>query len=152
MSRQTATALASALLAVLLTGCGGGDGASVGSDYCEAVRDHQTELTDIAASTEPGTVFEALDAYRELADKAPPDLGDEWSQVILRIEALQATLEDADVDPSTYDPKTTLKNLPADQRSAISGAARDLGDQATIAAMAGIEQQSLDVCHTPLSQ
>ncbi len=145
------TALASGLLVALLTGCGG-EGVGVDGDYCEAVREHQTELSDIAASTDPGAVFEALDAYRELADKAPPDLGDEWSQVILRVEALQATLDEADVDPSTYDPKTTLKSLPADQRSAISGAARDLGDEATIAAMAGIEQQALDVCKTPLSQ
>lgn len=136
------------LAAVLLSGCGG-DGAS---GYCESVEDHQRELSDIAASTDPGAVFGALDAYRDLRDDAPRDLRDEWSQVISRLEALQSALDEADVDPAAYDPKTTPKTLSTAQRRAIEGAARDLGDEATVAAMAGIEQQALDVCKMPLSQ
>ena len=72
--------------------------------------------------------------------------------MIGRLEALESALDDAGIDPATYDPKTSLKALPAAQRRAIEGAARDLGDEATVAAMAGIEQQALDVCKTPLSQ
>lgn len=137
------------LVAAVLAGCGGGD---EGGDYCQEVREHQPELSDIAASTEAGAVFETLVHYRELADRAPRDLRDEWSQVIRRVEALETALDDADVDPATYDPETTLKSLPADQRRVITGAARDLGDETTIQAMAGIEQQALDVCKTPLNQ
>ena len=141
-------ALALAVAVALLAGCGG-DGTS---DYCESVKDHQRELSDIAASAEPGAIFDALDSYRELEDQAPRDLGDEWSQVIGRIEALESALDEADVDTATYDPKTSLKALPTAQRREIEGAARDLGDEATVGAMAGIEQQALDVCKTPLSQ
>lgn len=140
--------MALALAAVLLTGCGGDDT----SDYCDSVKDHQRELSDIAASTEPGAIFGALDAYRDLEGDAPRDLGDEWRQVIDRLGALESALDEADIDPATYDPKTSLKSLPAAQRRAIEGAARDLGDEATVSAMAGIEQQALDVCKMPLSQ
>jgi hypothetical protein len=140
--------LVTALAAVLLTGCGGDET----SGYCQSVKEHQVELSDIAASNEPGAIFGALDAYRDLQGEAPRDLRDEWTQVIGRLEALQSTLDEAGVDPAAYDPRTTLEALPADQRAAIRGAARDLGDRATVGAMAGIEQQALDVCKMPLSQ
>lgn len=141
-------AVALGVAAVLLTACSD-DGTG---GYCETVEEHQVELSDLAASTEPGAVFELLGPYRDLRDEAPRDLRDEWSQVIRRIEALESALDEAGVDPSTYDSKTTLDSLPAAERTAIQGAARDLGDEATVAAMAGIEQQALDVCKTPLSQ
>ncbi|HXH79393.1 hypothetical protein [Nocardioides sp.] len=151
MKARASVALA-VVATVALTGCVGEERTGPDSDYCQAVQEHQTALSDIAASTEPGAVFEALDHYRDLADQAPTDLRDEWSQVISRIEALEAALDEADVDPSAYDPKTTLESLPAEERNAITGAARDLGDEATVQAMSGIEQQALDVCKTPLNQ
>ena len=140
--------LALAVAAGVLAGCGTDET----TGYCESVQEHQRELSDIAASTEPGAVFDALDAYRDLQDRAPRDLSDEWSQVIGRIEALERALDEAGVDPSAYDPATTLDSLPAARRAAIQGAARDLGDERVVAAMAGIEQQALDVCKMPLSQ
>lgn len=141
--------LTAALLAVtLLAGCGGdGD-----EDYCAAVKEHQAELTEIAASGGSGALFDALPAYRDLQAGAPSDLSDEWTQVIGRLTALQEALEDAGVDPSAYDPKKPPTDLTDDQRAAIEGAARDLGEPATVRAMTGIEQQALDVCKTPLSQ
>lgn len=146
--RPLAPVLAGVVAAVLLTGCG----ADESDDYCQTVQEHQPELSDIAASTRPGAIFGALDAYRDLQARAPRDLRDEWSQVVVRLEALESALDDAGVDPAAYDPKTTPQSLPAAQRAAIRGAARDLGDETTIRAMAGIEQQALDVCKAPLSQ
>jgi hypothetical protein len=137
-----------ALTVAVLTGCGGDET----SDYCESVKEHQRALSDIAASTEPGALFGALDAYRDLRAVSPRDLRDEWSQVIGRLEALERALDEAGVDPAAYEPKSALATLPPAQRTAIRGAARDLGDEATVAAMAGIEQQALDVCKMPLSQ
>ena len=141
-------ALAVGVAVVLLTGCGGDEM----NGYCESVKEHQVELSDIAVSAEPGAIFDALDAYRDLRDDAPRDLRDEWSQVIGRLEALESALDEAGVDPAAYDRRTTLKSLSAAQRTAVRGTARDLGDDATVAAMAGIEQQALDVCKAPLSQ
>ena len=140
--------VALSMAAVLLTACSGDET----SDYCETVKEHQVELSDLAASTEPGAVFELLGPYRDLRDEAPRDLRDEWNQVIARIEALESSLDEAGIDAAAYDQKTTLDSLPAAERTAIQGAARDLGDEATVAAMAGIEQHALDVCKTPLSQ
>lgn len=152
MKRLTSAALLTPVAVVALSGCSGAERSGPGSDYCEAVQENQAALSDVAASTEPGAVFEALERYRDLADEAPADLRDEWRQVIRRIEALEDSLDEADVDPLDYDPATTLNALPADERRAITGAARDLGDEATVQAMAGIEQQALDVCRTPLNQ
>jgi len=142
------SSLALGLVTLVLTGCGGDET----SDYCESVKEHQRELSDIAASTEPGAIFDALDAYRDLQTLAPRDLRDEWSRVIGRLEALESVLDEAGVDPAAYDPKSMLASLSPAQRTVIQGAARDLGDEATVAAMAGIEQQALDVCKMPLSQ
>jgi hypothetical protein len=138
--------LAVLLAAALLAGCGGSD------DYCAAVKEHQAELSEIAASGDAGAIFDALPAYRELQAAAPSDLSDEWTQVIGRLTTLETALEDAGVDPSSYDPKKPPADLTDEQRAAIEGAARDLGEPATVRAMTGIEQQALDVCKTPLSQ
>ena len=139
--------LAVLLAAALLAGCGGSD-----DDYCTAVKEHQTDLSEIAASGDTGAIFDALPAYRELQAAAPADLSDEWTQVIGRLTTLQTALEDAGVEPSSYDPKKPPADLTDEQRAAIEGAARDLGEPATVRAMTGIEQQALDVCKTPLSQ
>lgn len=120
--------------------------------YCATVQEHQRELSDIAASGEPGALFDTLPAYRDLQDAAPTDLRDEWSTVVNRIEALEVALEEAGVDPADYDPETTPNELPDDQRQAVETAARDLGDVGTVEAMAGIEQQALDVCKVPLTE
>ena len=140
-------AVALGVAAVLLTACSDGT-----SGYCESVEEHQVELSDLAASTEPGAVFELLGPYRDLRDEAPRDLRDEWSQVIGRLEALESALDAAGVDPAAYDRESPPASLSPAQRRAIEGAGRDLGDEATVAAMAGIEQQALDVCKMPLSQ
>lgn len=145
---RVAVAVSTALAAGLLVACGGDDR----SDYCEAVDKHQRELTEIAASKDPGAIFDALEHYQELAQEAPRDLRDEWRQVIDRIEALESALDEAGVDPATYDPEETLKGLPREEREAITGAGRNLGDLQTRQAMSSIEQQALDVCQTPLTR
>ncbi|WP_107774513.1 hypothetical protein [Nocardioides sediminis] len=145
--RTLLLAAAPALALVLAIGC-----ASDQETYCEAVEEHRAELSDIAASGEPGAVLGALDAYRDLRDEAPRDIGDEWTQVVTRLEGLQDALDDAGVDPGSYDPRVTPDELAAEDRKAIEAAARALGEARTVEAMAGIEQQALDVCGTPLSQ
>lgn len=141
-------------VAVLLL-AGGGVAAYVltqDDGYCATVQEHQRELSDIAASGEPGALFDTLPAYRDLQDAAPTDLRDEWSTVVNRIEALEIALEEAGVEPSDYDPETTPNELADDHRQAVESAARDLGDVGTVEAMAGIEQQALDVCKVPLTE
>jgi hypothetical protein len=147
--RRARAALVGALLVLpaCVAGC-----SSEQETYCAAVEEHQAELSDVAASDEPGAVLGALDAYRDLRSKAPGDVRDEWTQVVTRLEALRVALDAAGVDPASYDPEVTPGDLAGDDRRAIEAAARDLGRRETVEAMGGVEQQALDVCGTPLSQ
>ena len=148
MTGRTAVALIGTVLAgAVVAGC-----SEQGDDYCAEVAEHQVALSDIAASDDPGALFDALAVYRQLRDAAPPDLADEWSQVVGRLAALEAAVESAGVAPPTYDPKDPPEDLTEQERTAIEGAARDLGDPSTRQAMGGLEQQALDVCKTPLSR
>lgn len=136
------------LLAGLATGCSSDPRA----DYCEAVEEHQVALTEIAASTDAGALFDALPVYDDLAEEAPDDIAGEWVQVIEPLRRLAAALDDAGVDPSSYAADAPPADLDPDDREAIEAAARAVGNQQTVAAMASVEQHALDVCGTPLSR
>ena len=64
---------------------------------------------------------------------------------------LDDALKDAHVDPKTYDATHPPAGVSADQQRAIAAAATRLGSQKTLAALAAVQQQARDVCHTPLS-
>jgi len=140
--------LALVLVAGLVTGCSDDPQA----DYCEAVEDHQVALTEIAASTDTGSLFDALPVYDDLADEAPDDIAGEWSQVIEPLRGLEEALDEAGVDPSSYDAEEPPADLDQEGRQAIEAAARRVGSEQTVAAMASVEQHALDVCGTPLSR
>jgi hypothetical protein len=141
--------VAVALLAGLaLGGCSG----DPKERYCESVEEHQAELTEVAASADPGAVFDALDAYDDLAEQAPRDIADDWSAVVDPLRALEEALAEHDVDPSDYDAGSPPPGLDEEARSEIEAAARQVGSEQTVRAMAAVEQHALDVCGTPLSR
>lgn len=120
--------------------------------YCETVEDHQKTLTEIAASEDTGSLFEALPAYRDLARDAPRDVAGDWDLVVEALAGLESAIEEAGVDPGDYDAAEPPTGLAAEDRKAVEGAARRLGSEETVAAMARVEQHALDVCGTPLSR
>jgi hypothetical protein len=138
--------LAAALVVPLLTACGG----DAEEAYCDAVKDHQTDLSDHVSSGGPDALIEALDILRDLHDRAPSDITDEWQQLVGRIEALQEALQDAGVDPSTYDRAHPPAGLTDAQKAGIDAAAEQLGSGTTLRALQDLDQQARDVCHTPL--
>jgi hypothetical protein len=138
-----------ALLAALVAG---GCSSDPQADYCDAVRDHQEELTEIAADGDAGAIFDALDAYDDLAEEAPRDVADDWQSVIGPLRDLQQALEDGGVDPSTYSAEKPPAGLDDAARLDIEAAARKVGSEQTVTAMAAVEQHALDVCGTPLSR
>lgn len=138
--------LAIALLLPLLAACGFGK-----DDYCSAVEDHQQELSDIVGSGEPDALLQALDIFRDLQDRAPDDITDEWQQLVGRIEALAEALDDADVDPATYDRDHPPAGLTEEQKARIDAAAAQLGSGTTLRALQDLDQQARDVCQTPLT-
>lgn len=136
------------LLVPLAVGCSGDPRA----DYCDAVEEHQKALTDVAASEDAGAIFSALDAYDDMRVEAPRDIADDWDAVIDPLRRLEQVLADNGVDPSSYDAEEPPPDLDDEAREAIEAAARDVGSDQTVTAMAAVEQHALDVCGTPLSR
>jgi hypothetical protein len=128
------------------TACGSDEDA-----YCDAVQDHQQQLSDIVGSGEPDALLDALDVFRDLQADAPDDITDEWQQLVGRVEALQQALDDAGVDPATYDRKQPPAGLADADRAAIDAAAKELGSGTTLRALQDLDQQARDVCGTPLT-
>ena len=120
--------------------------------YCDAVEEHQESLTEIAADEDAGALFGALDTYDDLREKAPRDIADDWDAVIGPLRALEQVLSDHGVDPSTYAADDPPADLDEGAREDIEAAAREVGSEQTVTAMAAVEQHALDVCGTPLSR
>ena len=145
---MTRAAAAVLLVAVALSGCS----SDPQEAYCDAVAEHQEELTDVAASEDTGALFDALDTYDELRERAPRDIADEWDAVIDPLRELERVLDDHGVDASTYTSDEPPADLDAAGRREIEAAAREVGSEQTVTAMAAVEQHALDVCGTPLSR
>ena len=144
MTRRLTT-LATGLLALpLLAGCGHGQ------TYCAAVMDHQSDLGSIAGRGDRAALIEALPIFEDLEGKAPDDVADDWELLVTRIRALDTALHDADVDPATYDARHPPAGLSAEDRGLIRRAAARLAASDTQQAFATVQQEVLDVCHTPL--
>jgi len=118
--------------------------------YCDAVEDHQQELSEVLGDGTPTALLEALPILRDLADEAPDDIRDEWRTVIDALEGLEDALDDAGVDPATYDRDHPPAGLSPSDQDAIDAAARRLTSAETVAAFNGVDQQAKDVCGTPL--
>ena len=147
MRRLVALGAALGVVLPALVACGGSDQ----DEYCAAVEDHQQELSDLVGSGDPDALLRALDAFHDLQDKAPGDITDEWQQVVTSIEALQQALDDAGIDPATYDRDHPPAGLSAEDRARIDAAAQQLGGGTTLRALQDLDQQARDVCKTPLT-
>jgi hypothetical protein len=133
------------LVGALLTGCGGGD------DYCDAVKADQAKLTDVTASGTPGALLAALPIFRDLEKKAPDDIADDWEAFLRPLEELDAALDDAGVDPATYEGTKLPTGLGDEQRTRVEDAAAGILAPAVVKAFDSVQQQAKDVCHTPMS-
>jgi hypothetical protein len=128
----------------LLAGCGGGQ------SYCDAVNEHQSELGTIVSEGGPTALISALPAFEDLAAKAPSDVTADWKLLVARVTALQTALDRAGVDPASYDPQHPPPGLSAEDRGAIRRAAARLAASDTQQALTNVQQEVLDVCHTPV--
>jgi hypothetical protein len=133
------------LLGAVLTGCGGGD------HYCDAVKDHQTELSDVTASGDAGALLQALPIFRDLEKRSPDDISDDWQAFLEPLEELDDALADAGIDPATYDAEALPGSLDDEQRTRIQDAAAGILAPGVVGAFDSVQQQAKDVCHTPLS-
>ena len=95
-------------------------------------------------------LIQALPVFEDLAGKAPADVSADWSLLVNRITALQSALDHAGVDPTSYDPRHPPPGLSAQDRGLLRSAAARLAAADTQQALANVQQEVLDVCHTPL--
>jgi hypothetical protein len=137
--------VAAVVLALSVSGCKGEQ-----ERYCDAVKDHQQELGEVLGGGAPDALLDALPLLRQLQDKAPEDLRDEWRTVIDALDGLQQALEDAGVDPATYDRDHPPAGVTQQDRDEIDAAADQLTSDETVTAFSGVDQQAKDVCGTPL--
>ena len=134
------------LALVPLAGCG-----DPKDDYCSAVKEHQEPLSKIISDGRQDSLIRALDIFKDLQSKAPSDVSDEWQQLVSRIEALDTALQDAGVDPASYDRQKPPAGLSTDDKARIDAAARELGSEETLQALQSLDQEARDVCQTPLT-
>ena len=118
--------------------------------YCEVVTDRQDELTRTIDEGGPDVLLRALPVFRDLEEAAPSDIRDDWQIVVNGLAALESGLDDAGVDPATYDRENPPEGVSEAERDRIDAAAEDLSTQESEAAFAAVEQQARDVCKTPL--
>jgi hypothetical protein len=133
-----------ALLLGLTAGCGGDDG----QHYCAMVEKEAPGLTRMVDEAGQAGLLEVLPTLEELARSAPEDVEDDWHVFLSAIRDLRDTLEETGVDPRKVG--KLPEDLPADDRKAITAAASRLLTSEVTAAAETIDQQALDVCHTPL--
>ena len=134
---------------LLMAGCG--DDEDPFDTYCQEVEAQRPALSEDLAAGDPTGLVNALPEMEKLAAKAPDDIQDEWDTVTSRIGDLVSALEDADVDPATYDRKRPSAGLTAEEKHAIDAAAQALVTPEMTEALNGVEQQARDVCKTPLT-
>jgi hypothetical protein len=147
LARLAGCAAAGALVVSTLVACGG----EPTEDYCGAVRDHQRELGEIIGSGDQDALLRAADILRDLRDRAPGDIRDEYQQVLSSADALRDAADAAGVDPATYDRDHPPAGLSAAAKARIDAAAKQVGSAATLAAFQDIDQEVRDVCQTPLT-
>ena len=138
-----------AALSTLVVGCGEDDDPF--EAYCKEVKAQRESLSEDLAGGSATSLIEALPEFERLQDKSPDDLEDEWATVTSRIGDLVEALEDAGVDPATYDRRKPPAGLTEDEKDAIDAAAQALATNEMRAALDGVEQQARDVCKTPMT-
>ena len=140
--RRAAAALVLTLL-VPLAGCGEDRVAA----YCADVQSHRKQLADMVSDQSgPSALLDKVPLLRELADKAPRDLADEWQTFLNAVENLQRAVKKADVKPEDFqDGKPPAGTSQADA-DAVRAAADQLGEADVTQAAGAIEQQARDVC------
>ena len=144
MRRAPALGTLAALVVLGLGGCGHGQ------SYCDAVKAHQAELGSLAGGGDRAALIKALPIFQDLHTRAPGDVADDWQLLVTRVAALRTALAEAGVDPTTYDPRHPPPGVNAEDRALIRRAAAELVAPDTAQALSSVQQEVLDVCHTPL--
>ena len=145
MSRLAVLALALGLVA---TGCQESEG-DRRATYCDLVEEKADELTRTVDEEGGGAFLELLPTLEALGDAAPSDLKDEWREFLNALRALRDVLEETGVEPDEVAGRLP-EELTREERLRVRSTAALLASPEVVAAVQGIEQHALDVCHTSI--
>lgn len=150
MTHRRRTRVGAILVALAVAPWVGSCGKDPYAAYCDAVKSHREELSKVEQGDTSSTL-DALPILRDLRDRAPDDVRADWDQVVSAFERLRHALDDAHVDPSTYDPAHPPAGLTPDQKAAIGAAVAGVTSSDTEQAWLAVQQEARDVCHMPLT-
>ena len=140
--------LVPAVLAILLlplVGCG-----DPVEDYCSELKNDRKQFAEMLDSNSSSALLGNLSMLRDLAEKSPDDLSDDWETYLNAIEGLDQAIEDAGVKPSEFDDGRPPADLGKADQKAIAEAASQITTEDVIEAASHIEQQARDVCKVNL--
>jgi hypothetical protein len=120
------------VLGVIAVGVGAFAGDDGTDAYCSEVQERQQHLSETVASGDKTALLEALPDFKAIAEKAPEDIAPSWETVIGALDELDDAVASGD------------------QEQIVAAATTLTSDEVT-AAMAEVQQQVRDVCHTPLT-
>lgn len=146
--RRAAAALVGLLVVTTLTGC-----ASETDRYCGELRAQKQTLSELALhSGKPGTdvLTQTLEVWRDLRDKAPGDIQDEWTTLVFALEGLVDAFHAAGTTPDRYDPASPPPGVSKQEAQELQDAAAKLASQRVIEAGNAVEQHARDVCQVDL--
>ena len=140
--------LATAVVAVLLLSLAGCEDPA--EDYCSQLREDRKEFAEMLDSESSSALLGNLPMLRDLAEKSPDDLSDDWQTYLRAVEGLDKAIKDAGVKPSDFNGGKAPSGLSQADQKAIAEAAGQITTEEVITAASGIEQQARDVCKVNL--
>jgi hypothetical protein len=145
MTKRLAIGVVGALL-LPLSACGDPE-----ADYCKDLEKDRKAIAEMVGSDSPAAaLLGGLPMLRDLSEKSPDDLTDEWQIFIGALEGLDKALDDAGVKPADFDGGRRPAGLSVAEQKAIADAAGQISTDEVVAASSGIEQQARDVCKVNL--
>ena len=146
--RSAAAALAGLLLASSLTGC-----ASPTEKYCSTLKDDKAKLGKLADSSDKPqaqVLHDSLALFEDLHDAAPKDVAGDWGDFVFAWRSVVDALDEAGVDPGSFDPAHPPAGVSTAQVQAIEQAAEELRSDKVTAAATRIEDHAQTICKVDL--
>ena len=124
-----------------LAGCG-----DPVENYCSQLREDRKEFAEMLESESSSALLGNLPMLRDLAEKSPDDLSDDWQTYLRAVEGLDKAIKDAGVKPSDFNNGKAPAGLSKADQQAIAEAAGQITTEDVVTAATNIEQQARDVC------
>lgn len=94
--KKTLGLVAAVLMTVTLTACSDGGGESSSADYCDTLKESQTQFSDLDVSTLSEEEFSDLqDRFGTLEEQAPAEVADDWATVGDQLDEFKSLLDEA---------------------------------------------------------